>query len=57
MGILPASGSLQIAVPVPELGPGIEGVSFRVQTLFVNGLFDHVVLGLWAPLLLLDDAL
>jgi len=34
-GTLPASGMLDLTVPIPELGPGVEGVLLVAQPLFV----------------------
>lgn len=57
VGAVPASGALQLSVPVPELGPGVEGVSLRLQPLFLHVADGRVILGNWGPLLLLDQSL
>lgn len=56
VGLVPASGTLAGSVPVPELGPGVQGLVFRVQPFFVHGVGGNTLLGNWAPLVLLDGA-
>ena len=54
---LPASGSVSLQVPVPELGAGVEGLAFFAQGSFANLTTSEIHLGGGSLIVLLDALL
>lgn len=54
LGLIPITGELDVALPVPDLGPGVEAIGIHVQTVFFeNGATP--LLGPARVLTLVDD--
>lgn len=55
LGTIPGSGTLQVKIPLGELGPGVEASRFELQV-FRDSAIDGRTLGGFVPLTVLDSA-
>jgi len=56
MGVIPASGVLEVGIPIPELGAGVEGAVFFAQGSFAELSTSIISLGGGSAITLLDQS-